>query len=220
MDCPPRAITWTHQQAPAAPWSRAVVHTCATICAAQQLLGASGHDTVHRLHHRLEPLGRLEPRVAQHEQCREAALLLLEHGRRRREPLCAAAHAQRLRPRRRREGGRRGEGEELPLRLLLALHAPARRHRSEQALARRRVLPCGAQHAAPPLHERLEAEPRLLAAVADLMSPLHARLAPCRLRHSGALTSLGEPLLHLPHRGVQLSQLGRRRVILCSLLDR
>jgi len=27
MHCPSRAITWTHQQAPAAPWSRGVVHT-------------------------------------------------------------------------------------------------------------------------------------------------------------------------------------------------
>ena len=35
MQCPPRAITWTHQQAPAAPWSRGVVHTWATIHAPQ-----------------------------------------------------------------------------------------------------------------------------------------------------------------------------------------
>ena len=31
MHCPSRAITWTHQQAPAAPWSRGVVHTWASI---------------------------------------------------------------------------------------------------------------------------------------------------------------------------------------------
>ena len=35
MHCPSRAITWTHQQAPAAPWSRGVVHTWASIHAAQ-----------------------------------------------------------------------------------------------------------------------------------------------------------------------------------------
>ena len=52
MHCPFRAITWTHQQAPVAPWSRGVVHTwlpnhsCSTVgCSQKGIVDEAGFRT-------------------------------------------------------------------------------------------------------------------------------------------------------------------------------